>query len=83
MSLDTHIDYELKYSTDVEHSSLHKWCIREFDSDGNQIGRDLMPWRYSLWFRAEDISYNFEISCDRSSLFVDLQLEGEDEDQEG
>jgi hypothetical protein len=64
MSLDTNIDYKVEYSTDIEHSSLYSWCLREFDEDGEQKGRDWIPWGYSLNFRADKLFYHCQVKSD-------------------
>ena len=51
----TNLDYDLEYSTDIEHKSLYGWCLREIDQEGNQLGQDQIPWDWSLSFQAKDI----------------------------
>jgi len=55
-SLKDHYDRKIIYSTDREHKSLYEWSLQEFDADGNKVGRDWIPWQWTLYFKAQDIS---------------------------
>lgn len=55
--MDYHIDYSLRYSEEVKHKGLYKWCIREFDQDGEQVGRDQIPFVWSVIFSITKIDY--------------------------
>lgn len=75
--MDYHLDNKLKFSTDIEHSRLYKWCLREFDENGNQIGSDQIPWHWSINFTITDFRYFFNINQERD---YDL-FESDDEDK--
>lgn len=75
--MEYHLDNKLRLSRDVEHSSLYKWCLREFDENGEQIGRDHIPWHWSLNFTITEFRYFFNIFQERDyKLF-----ESNDEDK--
>ena len=57
--MDYHTDYLVKLTTETEHSSLYNWCLREFNSDGEQVGRDLIPWSWSLEFDVTNLRYAY------------------------
>lgn len=59
--MDYHTDYAVRLITETEHSSLYKWCLQEFDSDGEQVGRDLIPWAWSLDFAVTKIHYAYSL----------------------
>jgi hypothetical protein len=54
--LDHHYDRKIIYSTDREHKSLYEWSLKELDAEGQQVGRDWIPWSWTLYFKAKDIS---------------------------
>lgn len=68
MSLDYHLDYSVKLSTEIEHSSLYTWCIREFDEHGKQVGLDQIPWSWSLRFGITNLSYNYSVEHDDNRI---------------
>lgn len=55
-SLESHYNRKIIYSTDREHKNLYDWSLQEFDQDGNKVGRDWIPWEWTLYFKATDIS---------------------------
>lgn len=55
-SLENHYDRKIIYSTDREHKNLYDWSLQELDADGNKVGRDWIPWEWTLYFKAKDIS---------------------------
>src|ERR1700730_3872563 len=42
-------------STEREHQSLYSWSIKEFDKKEQQIGRDQIPWDWSLKFEVIEL----------------------------
>jgi hypothetical protein len=73
--LDYHTDYEVKLITDTVHSGLYKWCLQEFDSDGEQVGRDLIPWGWSLAFDATNLRYSFGLKHEGADRYRLAKLE--------
>lgn len=54
-SLESHYNRKIIYSTDREHKNLYDWSLQELDQDGNKVGRDWIPWEWTLYFRATNI----------------------------
>lgn len=75
--MDCYTDYTVKLITDTEHSSLYNWCLQEFNSDGEQIGRDLIPWGWSLEFDVTNLRYAYSLKHEDAGLY---EL---DEDEKG
>lgn len=59
--MDYHLDNKVRLSTDSKHSKLYSWSLQEFDHDGKQIGRDQVPWFWSLYFEAVDLKNHFAL----------------------
>ena len=74
--MDFHADYSVILTTDIEHNSLYKWCLQEFDADGEQVGSDLIPWAWSLKFSVSNLRYSFNLSGEDGSGFS--LLDGDD-----
>lgn len=47
-----HINRKLRTVTEPEHRSLYKWALAEIGEAGRQVGRDQIPWAWSLFFLA-------------------------------
>jgi hypothetical protein len=47
-----HLERGLRLHTEPEYKSLYSWAINEVDAQGQQIGRDQIPWPWSLYFTA-------------------------------
>lgn len=54
--MDHHFDSKVVYSTEREHKSLYEWSLKELDAEGQQTGRDWIPWVWTLYFKAKDIT---------------------------
>lgn len=50
--MDLHLERLLRLHTEPEHENLYKWAINETDAEGKAIGRDQIPWQWSLYFTA-------------------------------
>jgi hypothetical protein len=48
--MDYHIDRKVVLSEESEFKNLYKWSLQELDENGKQIGRNLVPWSWSLNF---------------------------------
>ncbi len=78
--MDYHIDRRLKLVTEVEHSSLYKWCIQELGEDGELVGRDQIPWAWSHDFSVHDLTYRMSLESERESFHANLKYkEGNEE----
>jgi hypothetical protein len=51
-----HIDRQVRLQTTSKHSSLYAWSLAEVDEKGQQVGRDYIPWPWSIPFRATECS---------------------------
>lgn len=57
-----HLDRKIRLSNDSKHESLYSWSLQEFDESGKQIGSDQIPWPWSLWCTANELSHNKSIT---------------------
>lgn len=62
--MDFHIDRRVVLSQDSEFESLYKWSLQELDGEGNKIGRDQIPWNWSLNFILTELRLIDEIEVD-------------------
>lgn len=53
--MDFHIDRRVILSEESEHKNLYDWSLKEVDGEGKQVGRDLIPWAWSVSFTARDL----------------------------
>lgn len=53
--MEFHIDRRIILCEDSKFKNLYKWSLQELDAEGEQIGRDLIPWDWSLDFTATQI----------------------------
>lgn len=61
-----HIDREIRLSEESESKNLYSWSLQEFSSDGNKIGRDLIPWSWTLNFTASELLHHKTIQIEQS-----------------
>jgi hypothetical protein len=50
--VDLHLEHGLRLHTTPEHKSLYSWAINEIDEQGQSVGRDQIPWPWTLRFTA-------------------------------
>jgi hypothetical protein len=76
--MDYHLDYGLRLHTEPKYKNLYSWAINEVETDGSPIGRDQIPWRWTLFFSATScvVRNRFEIAAP----FSLKGLRGESED---
>lgn len=60
-----HLDRRVILNTESSHESLYSWSLQELDDDGKQIGRDQVPWDWSLYFTATQLSLHDGIEYGR------------------
>ena len=53
--MEYHLDRRLRLLTEPEHKSLYLWAITEVDDAGQVVGRDQIPWVWTLYFTATEI----------------------------
>jgi hypothetical protein len=73
--MDYHLDYGLRLHTEPKYKSLYSWAINEVDADGSPIGRDLIPWRWTLFFSATSC-----VLTNRLEIAAPFSLKGESEE---
>jgi hypothetical protein len=54
--LEHHIDRRVILSTESEFKSLYPWSLQELDAEGEKIGRDQIPWEWTLYFTATELA---------------------------
>jgi len=47
-----HLDRAIRFSDLREHTNLYPWSLHELSSSGERLGRDLIPWDWTLRFEA-------------------------------
>ena len=77
MSLDYHLNREVSLETETEYPNLYKWCLKEKDENGEQVGRDLIPFYWNVVFHST--SFGIERSISSESRF---RFEKDEEDEE-
>lgn len=68
--MDYHLDKEIKLNNKTENEP-YTWCLQEIDSEGEQVGRDLIPWNWSFHFTASELRLNQGFGFGELSLFED------------
>ena len=48
------LDLTTRLSVETEYKSLYEWSLQEFRADGEKVGGPVIPWPWSLFFRATD-----------------------------
>lgn len=54
--MEYHVDRRVILSTEGEHTSLYPWSISELTPEGQYGARKQVPWVWTLWFNASDIT---------------------------
>ena len=65
--MEYHLDRKIVLSEESEFKSLYKWFLRELDGKDKKLGRDQIPWRWSLYFTMSDIAFLSSLGVDRHS----------------
>ena len=55
--MDFHLDYKIRLKQESEYKSLYPWALQELSDNGESVGNDQIPWIWSLYFTASDVSY--------------------------
>lgn len=53
-----HLNRRVLLNEDSKFKNLYPWSLQEIDDQRAQIGRDLIPWDWSLAFTATDVAYS-------------------------
>ncbi|RWL82403.1 MAG: hypothetical protein EOR67_27815 [Mesorhizobium sp.] len=54
--MENHIDRRVILCPESEYKNLYEWCLQEIDADGKKIGRDQIPWEWTLYFKATELT---------------------------
>jgi hypothetical protein len=66
--LEYHIDNRVILSEDTKFKNLYQWCLQEHDDEGNEVGRNQIPWEWTLYFTATELIFEDRITIDSSVL---------------
>lgn len=77
--MDSHLDNKIQLNNRTEHESLYSWCLQEINSEGEQINRDLIPWKWSFHFTVSELRLNQGFEFGELSLSEDDEKEAEEE----
>lgn len=77
--MDYHLDNKIRLNDKTEHESLYSWCLQEINSEGEQIGSDLIPWEWSFHFTASELRLSQGFEFGELSFFDDEEKEQEEE----
>jgi hypothetical protein len=73
MALDFDVDLNVSLETVTKYENLYNWCLKESKENGDQIGRDLIPFRWSTAFHSTSFGVQRSISSERSFRFDEEQ----------
>ncbi|WP_454655091.1 hypothetical protein [Bosea beijingensis] len=68
--MEYHVDRRVILSTESEHTSLYPWSISEEVTEGRYGARKQVPWVWTLWFHATDITL-FDTLDRRAGLLLE------------
>jgi len=60
--MEYHLEKKITYT---EHSGLYEWCLNELNTNGEKDGRDLIPFRWSLYFTGSSLKLVSQVSKDQ------------------
>jgi hypothetical protein len=60
--MEYHLEKKITYT---EHSGLYEWCLNELNANSEKDGRDLIPFRWSLYFTGSSLKLVSEVSKDQ------------------
>lgn len=79
--MDFHLDNEIRLNNKTENESLYSWCLQEINSEGTQVGRDLIPWNWSFHFTASELRLIQGFEFGEESFLDDDEKVSEDENK--
>ena len=59
--MEHHTNYDVTLTTETEYKNLYEWCLQEFDNEGKQVGRDLIPYEYFADFKVTNLRYELSL----------------------
>ena len=75
MALDFDVDLNVSLETETAYQSLYKWCLKETHENGDQVGRDLIPFRWNVFFHSTSFGIQKFISSQDTFRSDDEELE--------
>ncbi|MDG5487999.1 hypothetical protein NYR55_05110 [Sphingomonas sp. BGYR3] len=54
--MEHHFDRTIRFNDQSELKNLYKWCLNEHDEAGEKVGRDYIPWQWTLHFKGKGIA---------------------------
>lgn len=54
--MEHHVDRRIILSPESEYKNLYEWSLQEVDAEGKEIGRDQIPWEWTLYFKATELT---------------------------
>lgn len=79
--MDYHLDNKIRLNNKTEYESLYSWCLQEINSEGIQVGRDLIPWSWSFHFTASELRLIQGFEFGEESFLEDDEKVSENEDK--
>jgi hypothetical protein len=73
MALDYDLNLKVFLETEPKHKILYKWCLKEAKENGEQVGRDLIPFNWNVVFHSTSFGIQRSISSDRSFRFDETE----------
>ncbi len=73
--MEYHLEHGLRLLTEPEHKSLYSWAINELNAQGEPIGRDQIPWRWTLYFTATSCVVTDSVEISRPFQIDDAKPE--------
>ncbi len=61
-----HLERKIRLSEDSEYRGLYPWSLQEINENGEQVGKDQIPWAWSLYFTATELSQNYSVDIEKS-----------------
>lgn len=52
-------------SSDSEYKNLYPWSLQELDAEGQKIGRDQIPWEWTLYFTATELALSDTLAIEQ------------------
>lgn len=56
--MEDHFDRTIRFNDQSELKNLYLWSINEHNEAGEKVGRDYIPWEWTLYFRAKNVTLN-------------------------
>lgn len=54
--MENHFDRTIRFNDQSELKNLYQWCLNEHDETGEKVGRDYIPWQWTLHFKGKGVA---------------------------